>query len=82
MEKRHATQRAHARFRRDPHAYLANFETTFRKAALPPYFFFFAGSLTGFVFSFGGLLGGVLMLEPHFRQVNRTESLVTTVGVA
>jgi hypothetical protein len=36
VEARHATRRARARFRRDPHAYLANLEKTFLKPALPP----------------------------------------------
>jgi hypothetical protein len=36
MEGRHATRRAQARFRRDPHAYLAGLETTLLKPALPP----------------------------------------------
>ncbi len=36
VEGRHATRRAQARFRRDPHAYLANLESTLLKPALPP----------------------------------------------
>ncbi len=36
VETRHATRRAQARFRRDPHAYLASLEETLLKPALPP----------------------------------------------
>lgn len=36
VETRHAIRRAQARFRRDPHAYLASLEETFLKPALPP----------------------------------------------
>jgi hypothetical protein len=36
VEARHATRRAQARFRRDPHAYLASLEETLLKPALPP----------------------------------------------
>lgn len=36
VEARHATRRAQARFRRDPHAYLASLEATLLKPALPP----------------------------------------------
>jgi hypothetical protein len=36
VEARHATRRAQARFRRDPHAYLAYLENRFLKPALPP----------------------------------------------
>jgi hypothetical protein len=36
VEERHATRRAQARFRRDPHAYLAGLEETLLKPALPP----------------------------------------------
>lgn len=36
VEARHATRRAQARFRRDPHAYLATLEDAFLKPALPP----------------------------------------------
>lgn len=36
VEARHATRRAQARFRRDPHAYLASLEEIFLKPALPP----------------------------------------------
>jgi hypothetical protein len=35
VEARHATRRAQARFRRDPHAYLTSLEDTFLKPALP-----------------------------------------------
>jgi hypothetical protein len=36
VEERHAARRAQARFRRHPHAYLANLEATLLKPALPP----------------------------------------------
>jgi hypothetical protein len=36
IDARHATRRAQARFRRDPHAYLANLEHALLKPALPP----------------------------------------------
>jgi hypothetical protein len=36
VEEQHATRRAQARFRRDPHAYLAHLESTLLKPALPP----------------------------------------------
>lgn len=36
VETRHAARRAQARFRRDPHGYLAGLEKTLLKPALPP----------------------------------------------